>query len=635
MNNSTIKECICDSEKCRSCPYEALSGNLCAECNTDYYRIENDPLNLGIYFNCYKEPVGYFLDKEDFVYKKCFHTCETCEVKGDYLTNNCIKCNSNYSYQIKKKNYTNCYENCSYYHYFDNESYYHCTINNTCPEEYPKLIEENLECMKDDDINIFNSTEIIIGVGSSSFLITSDIYNESYQSSNMIEKQMTSDLENFKSLGSSNEILYDNDISTSLTELKTNVQNEDIKKIIQDMLEKVTTEKNEEEQRKYYDKLIELIKKYFTSENYDFSILNNNEDEMIESEKMNIIFTTLNNQKNNKNINNITLDLEECENLLKDFYNITNNETLYIQLLVISQAGMKIPKLLYYVYGSISGTNLERLNLSVCKNSKISLYIPVNITESLDILNSSSDYYKDICYPAESEDGTDINLKDRKNEFIEKNKTVCQEDCAFSEYDYNKNKAKCSCEVKEFSSLIEDININKTKILENFAYIENIANVHIIVCYKSLFTKNGIINNIGSFLIILIIIFHIISLFIFFIKHLPIIKSKIKGIIFGIRHSKLIKEDKKVNDEQDKKSNKEIIIEKENNNIDNNNKIRNFKKPKKKRKKRRMKKDININDDNQIKNNNIVNIIDNDKINIPNNNSPEKSINKNNIVKSK
>ena len=66
---------------------------------------------------------------------------------------------------------------------------------------YPKSIEENLECVKDDDINIFNSTEIIIGVGSSSFLITSDIYNESYQSSNMIEKQMTSDLENFKSLG--------------------------------------------------------------------------------------------------------------------------------------------------------------------------------------------------------------------------------------------------------------------------------------------------------------------------------------------------------------------------------------------------------------------------------------------------
>ena len=184
--------------------------------------------------------------------------------------------------------------------------------------------------------------------------------------------------------------------------------------------------------------------------------------------------------------------------------------------------------------------------------------------------------------------------------------------------------------------MIEDININKTKILENFAYIENIANVHIIVCYKSLFTKNGIINNIGSFIIILIVIFHIISLFIFFIKQLPIIKSKIKGIIFGIRHSKLIKEDKKVNDEQDKKSNKEIIIEKENNNIDNNNKIRNFKKPKKKRKKRRMKKDINIDDDNQIKNNNIVNIINDNKINIPNiNNLPEKSINKNNIVKSK
>jgi len=347
VNNSTIKECICDSEKCRSCPYEALTGNLCAECNTGYYKIENDPLNIGIYFNCYKEPKGYYLDKEDHVYKKCYHTCETCEINGDYLNNNCIKCYSNYSYQIEKNNYTNCYKNCSYYHYFDNESYYHCTINYTCPEEYSKLIIENLECVIDDDnnINIFNSTEIFTGVDSSSFIITSDIYNENYQSSIMNEKQKTSELVNYNSFGSSHVILYDNDISTSLTEVKTDIQNEDIKKIIQEMLAKDISEKNEEELKEYYDILQELIKKYFTSEKYDLSILNNNEDEIIESEKMNIIFATLNNLKNNRNNNNITLDLEDCEDLLREFYNITNNETLYIQLLVISQIGNENTKI--------------------------------------------------------------------------------------------------------------------------------------------------------------------------------------------------------------------------------------------------------------------------------------------------
>ena len=32
------------------------------------------------------------------------------------------------------------------------------------------------------------------------------------------------------------------------------------------------------------------------------------------------------------------------------------------------------------------------------------------------------------------ENGTDIPLKDRRNEFIIQNRTVCQDDCFFSDY---------------------------------------------------------------------------------------------------------------------------------------------------------------------------------------------------------
>ena len=181
----------------------------------------------------------------------------------------------------------------------------------------------------------------------------------------------------------------------------------------------------------------------------------------------------------------------------------------------LKQEGMKIPKVEYDVYYKQLDNTLLKLNLSVCENSKVALSVPIVISESLDILNSSSPYYNDICYTATSDSGTDISLKDRKIEFIEGNKSVCQDDCDFSGYDFQTQKAKCSCKVKEKTTSILDMKINKTKLYENFIDIKNIANVKLMVCVEVLFSKNGIKYNIACLSIIPIIIFHIISIFYF------------------------------------------------------------------------------------------------------------------------
>ena len=85
-----------------------------------------------------------------------------------------------------------------------------------------------------------------------------------------------------------------------------------------------------EEEIKYYDEIIEKIESIFTSENYDMTNVDKGEDEIIETEKMTVTFTTSNNQKNNLNNNMSTINLGECEILLRKYYNLTNNETLYI-----------------------------------------------------------------------------------------------------------------------------------------------------------------------------------------------------------------------------------------------------------------------------------------------------------------
>ena len=101
--------------------------------------------------------MNHYLDNNDSLFKKCYDRCETCEIKGDNITHNCVKCNDNYPIEININNYLNCYENCSYYYYFDDENLYHCTEENHCPIEYPILLEDENKCEKKDYI----STEII------------------------------------------------------------------------------------------------------------------------------------------------------------------------------------------------------------------------------------------------------------------------------------------------------------------------------------------------------------------------------------------------------------------------------------------------------------------------------------------
>ena len=205
---------------------------------------------------------------------------------------------------------------------------------------------------------------------------------------------------------------------------------------------------------------------------------------------------------------------------------------------------MKIPKIEYDLYAKINGSSLDKLDISYCSKTKIDIIVPVKLSESIDKLNSSSSYYNDICYTTTSDSGTDLILNDRKAEFIGKNKTLCQEGCFFSQYDYENNKAKCSCEVKSSSSSFGNININKTKLYENFINIKNIANFQILSCFSVLFTKKGIIKNYGSYSLIIIILTHFIIILIFIIKKVFLnIISIIKDLTYGLKNWKYIKDE--------------------------------------------------------------------------------------------
>ena len=84
-------------------------------------------------------------------------------------------------------------------------------------------------------------------------------------------------------------------------------------------------------------------------------------------------------------------------NILKNEYNISKNDSLYILQIIYEVKGMKILKVEYEVYYSIYNNNLTKLNLSLCIGTKVEISIPVKLNDSLDKYT-----LKDLIYPKKS-----------------------------------------------------------------------------------------------------------------------------------------------------------------------------------------------------------------------------------------
>ena len=216
--------------------------------------------------------------------------------------------------------------------------------------------------------------------------------------------------------------------------------------------------------------------------------------------------------QNTKNYNNIsTINLGECENILKENNDLTINDSLLLFKIDYFYEGYLTPIVIYEIYNP---KTKAQLNLDCCKNNLINISFPVNINENeLVKYNPSNSFYKDICITYTTENGTDLTLNDRKNEYIDKNLSLCENDnsCNYSSYDFDSKKVICKCFIKINLPLISEIIIDKNRLMKSFIDIKMIINLKVLKCYKKLFTKEGILNNPGNFILLSIILINIIS----------------------------------------------------------------------------------------------------------------------------
>ena len=247
----------------------------------------------------------------------------------------------------------------------------------------------------------------------------------------------------------------------------------------------------------------------------------------------------------NQNINNSSLiRLGECENILKEKYNIIKNEALIIFKVEREIEGMLIPLIEYRIFDS---KTKQKLDLNYCKNTNITIYIPVNINESILFkYDPNNSYYNDICYIYTNDNGMHITIYDRKEEYQKNKLFVCPINCIYYKYDSDNKVVICQCnihnEINPFS-----VN-NKDELIYNLINNKSFLNLKVVKCFKLLFTKEGFLNNFGNHIIILIISFYIISAIYFFLKGYNKIFEQIEEIIM----LRKLENDNKINSKKDK-----------------------------------------------------------------------------------
>ena len=203
----------------------------------------------------------------------------------------------------------------------------------------------------------------------------------------------------------------------------------------------------------------------------------------------------------------INIDLFNCDEFLRYYYNLTKEDTLFIsQLFILDLNNEKRFLLKYIIYD-----NNQVLNLNICDQNKkyLKIVYPLSLLnlnneyyrlvkhlsqKKINILNKNEPFYNDICFSF-SFNNKDISIDDRRKLFF-KNFSIC-EGCSFSDINYNKNQILCLCSY--------NMEYNFDKPFEKISFI----NFKIMKCYHNFFNIK-LFKNIGfyielSFLIISIV----------------------------------------------------------------------------------------------------------------------------------
>ena len=265
-----------------------------------------------------------------------------------------------------------------------------------------------------------------------------------------------------------------------------------------------------------------------------------------------------------QNSNNVLsyIDIGKCEEIIKKKFNIS--ESLIILKTDIKNDDSTATYVQYEIYNPY---NLEKIELDICNDTKTTIKAPTKLEDEAKLLydnmqeqgynlfNSSDSFYNDICTRYTTEYGTDMIISDRKKILAKYNDVpLCQVNCTFVSYNSTTNMTTCICPMKTTNISLEimDILFGKTDLLNDFYMTFSYSNFRVMKCYNLLFSKDGLITNIGSYILLAFILIFIILIIIYYFVEKKNIKKSIEIII----KEKYLLASRKYKELQDKKNTK-------------------------------------------------------------------------------
>ena len=234
-----------------------------------------------------------------------------------------------------------------------------------------------------------------------------------------------------------------------------------------------------------------------------------------------------------------TLDLSQCQEILKKKYGLSEKE----ELMIIKGDTFKELAQFYgtqtdYQLFSTSlgaflpldacqegGATVEVVNPFKTENIILPLFqnkISSAITNGYNLFDKDSPFYHDVCTPFTNENGNDVLLDDRINDYFEEQLNICDNGCTFKGYNVTNNLYTCECPIKNtINQDMSEVKEVSEELPKDFFKKHKNSNIEVFKCASQVFSNEGQKNNWGSYVLITCLASFVGSVVFYFIKGRP------------------------------------------------------------------------------------------------------------------
>ena len=218
------------------------------------------------------------------------------------------------------------------------------------------------------------------------------------------------------------------------------------------------------------------------------------------------------------------IDLSSCQDILKKKYGLPKEEDLIIIKADIPfQFNLKEYFLMETYYQIFSYSLGAILPLSVCKEEGVfieitkpltSLVLTKNsenqlksktisvLTNGYDVFDTNSPFYNDICTPYTNENGNDVLLDLRRNDYYNENMNLFNNGCKLARYNIKSMACTFRCNIRTTPDESAEV-IPERFLHKDFQNLSRRTNIALLKCASNVFSFKGQTKNFGSYILLI------------------------------------------------------------------------------------------------------------------------------------